>query len=112
MPELELLTDLLYNSGSAGLAWWRIHQSELANTTPGELLHQGYRLQALQSATTQAARMLAMEADVGSIRVGKFADIIAVSADPAVDIHALRTIDFVMKGGVVARDDRREVAAY
>src|SRR3984893_1847799 len=62
-------------------------------------------LQALQSATTQAARMLAMEADVGSIRVGKFADIIAVSADPAVDIHALRTIDFVMKGGVVARDD-------
>jgi imidazolonepropionase-like amidohydrolase len=69
-------------------------------------------LQALQTATTQAARMLAMEADVGSIRVGKFADIIAVSADPAVDIHALRTIDFVMKGGVVARDDRREVAAY
>jgi imidazolonepropionase-like amidohydrolase len=69
-------------------------------------------LQALQSATTQAARMLAMEADVGSIRVGKFADIIAVSADPAADIHALRTIDFVMKGGVVVRDDRREIAAY
>jgi hypothetical protein len=41
---------LLYNSGSAGLAWWRIRQSEFANTTPGELLHQGYRLQALQSA--------------------------------------------------------------
>jgi imidazolonepropionase-like amidohydrolase len=69
-------------------------------------------VQALQSATLQAARMLAMDADVGSISVGKFADIIAVSADPAKDIHALRTIDFVMKGGVVARDDRRELAAY
>jgi imidazolonepropionase-like amidohydrolase len=69
-------------------------------------------VQALQSATLQAARMLAMDADVGSISVGKFADIIAVSADPVKDIHALRTIDFVMKGGVVARDDRRELAAY
>lgn len=69
-------------------------------------------LQALQSATTQAARMLAMEADVGSITVGKFADIVAVSADPVKDIHALRTIDFVMKGGVVARDDRRGIAAF
>jgi imidazolonepropionase-like amidohydrolase len=69
-------------------------------------------LQALQAATTQAARMLAMEADVGSITVGKFADIIAVTADPVKDIHALRTIDFVMKGGAVARDDRRELVAY
>src|SRR6202166_409161 len=68
-------------------------------------------LQALQAATTQAARMLAMEADVGSVTVGKFADIIAVSADPVKDIHALRTIDFVMKGGAVVRDDRREIAA-
>jgi imidazolonepropionase-like amidohydrolase len=69
-------------------------------------------LQALQAATTQAARMLAMEADAGSVTVGKFADIIAVGADPVKDIHALRTIDFVMKGGVVARDDRRELVAY
>ena len=68
-------------------------------------------LQALQAATTQAARMLAMDADVGSVTVGKFADIIAVSADPVKDIHALRTIDFVMKGGAVVRDDRRETAA-
>jgi len=68
-------------------------------------------LQALQAATTQAARMLAMDADVGSVTVGKFADIIAVNADPVKDIHALRTIDFVMKGGAVVRDDRRETAA-
>jgi imidazolonepropionase-like amidohydrolase len=69
-------------------------------------------LQALQSATTQAAKMLSMDADLGSISVGKYADIVAVNADPVKDIHALRTIDFVMKGGVVVRDDRREIAAY
>jgi imidazolonepropionase-like amidohydrolase len=69
-------------------------------------------LQALQSATSQAAKMLAMDADLGSITAGKYADIVAVDADPVKDIHALRTIDFVMKGGVVVRDDRRDIAAY
>src|SRR5437660_754156 len=48
--DLNLLTSWLYNSGSAGLAWWRIHDSELRTEAAGELLHQGYRLQALQSA--------------------------------------------------------------
>jgi imidazolonepropionase-like amidohydrolase len=67
-------------------------------------------LQALQSGTIQAAKMLEMDADIGSISVGKFADIIAVTGDPVKDIHALRTIDFVMKGGVVARDDARDIA--
>jgi imidazolonepropionase-like amidohydrolase len=66
-------------------------------------------LQALQAATLQAARMLEMEKDVGSIAVGKFADIVAVNADPVQDIRALRGIDFVMKGGVVVRDDRRDL---
>ena len=68
-------------------------------------------LQALQSGTTRAARMLDMEADVGRIAVGKFADIDALNADPVADIRALRTIDFVMKGGRVARDDRAGVTA-
>jgi imidazolonepropionase-like amidohydrolase len=68
-------------------------------------------LQALQSATSQAAKMLAIDADTGSLTAGKYADIVAVEADPLQDIHALRTIDFVMKGGVVARDDAREIGA-
>jgi imidazolonepropionase-like amidohydrolase len=68
-------------------------------------------LQALQSATTQAAAMLDMSADLGSISAGKFADIDALDADPTKDIHALRTLSFVMKGGVVVRDDRSEYTA-
>ena len=62
-------------------------------------------LKALQSATTQSAKLLGIEADVGRIQPGKYADIIAVEADPTKDISALRTIDFVMKGGVVYRND-------
>ncbi len=69
-------------------------------------------LQALQSATTQAAKMLAMDADLGTISKGKYADIVALDADPIKDIHALRTIGFVMKGGVVVRDDGRGIVGY
>ena len=69
-------------------------------------------LQALQAGTTQAAAMLAMDADVGSISAGKFADIDALDADPTKDIHALRTLGFVMKGGAVIRDDRSEYALH
>jgi imidazolonepropionase-like amidohydrolase len=68
-------------------------------------------LQALQSATTQSALMLGMDADLGSLGAGKFADIDALDADPLKDIHALRNIGFVMKGGVVVRDDRAEYEA-
>lgn len=62
-------------------------------------------LHALQAATTQAAKMLHMDADVGRVQPGKYADIVALTADPTHDISALRTLDFVMKGGAVIRDD-------
>jgi imidazolonepropionase-like amidohydrolase len=68
-------------------------------------------LQALQTATTQAATMLGMDSDVGSITAGKYADIDALEADPVRDIHALRSLFFVMKGGAVVRDDRNQFAA-
>src|SRR6202167_2853783 len=68
-------------------------------------------LQAVQAATTQAALMLGMDADLGTLGAGKYADIDALDADPLKDIHALRTIGFVMKGGVVMRDDRAEFEA-
>ena len=48
--ELELIATILYDSGAAGLAWWRIRDSALKSTSTGNVLHQAYRLQALQSA--------------------------------------------------------------
>ncbi len=43
--------------------------------------------------------------DVGSITKGKFADIVAVSGDPANDITETERVKFVMKGGEVFRND-------
>ena len=51
--DFEALATLLYNAGAAGIAWWRIRESRLKTTPQGELLHQGYRLQALQSAINE-----------------------------------------------------------
>lgn len=58
-------------------------------------------LQALQAATTNAAQALGREADVGSIKVGAYGDLVGVSANPLTDISTLEAPVFVMKGGVV-----------
>jgi len=48
--ELDAVTPLLYDSGTAGLAWRRISTTPLRTSASGEVLHQAYRLQSLQSA--------------------------------------------------------------
>ncbi|MEM1145920.1 MAG: amidohydrolase family protein [Pseudomonadota bacterium] len=62
-------------------------------------------LAALRTATTETARMLEAEDDIGRLEVGKYADIVALPSDPSKNIRALRDINFVMKGGVVYRND-------
>ena len=56
-------------------------------------------MQAIQSATIEAARLMGNEAEVGSIAAGHFADLIAVKGDPLTDIRVLETVEAVMKGG-------------
>jgi imidazolonepropionase-like amidohydrolase len=56
-------------------------------------------MQAIQSATIQAATLMGKEADIGSIAAGRFADLIAVKGDPLTDIRALENVEAVMKGG-------------
>ncbi len=58
-------------------------------------------MQAIQSATTNAADLLGHSAEIGSIKPGKFADLIAVSGDPLKDISVLENVEFVMKEGKV-----------
>lgn len=62
-------------------------------------------LQAIQSATTVAAALLDQQEFLGSIAPGRFADIIAVSGDPTRDVSELERVQFVMKAGVVYRND-------
>jgi imidazolonepropionase-like amidohydrolase len=57
--------------------------------------------QAIRAATSSAADAIDRIKDVGTIEAGKFADIIAVDADPLKDVTALEKVSFVMKGGRV-----------
>ena len=63
--------------------------------------------QALQTAFMPAAQMLnyGWENQIGSIDRGKFADIIAVSGNPLADVSEMERVKFVMKGGVVIRNE-------
>jgi imidazolonepropionase-like amidohydrolase len=58
-------------------------------------------MQAIQAATTNAADLLGHSKEVGSIKPGKFADLIAVSRDPLHDVSVLENVEFVMKDGAV-----------
>src|SRR4030088_230377 len=58
-------------------------------------------MQAIQSATSNAADLLGHANELGSIKVGKYADLIAVSGDPLKDISLLERVEFVMKDGKV-----------
>ncbi len=58
-------------------------------------------MQAIQAATSHAADLLGRSGELGSIKVGKFADLIAVSGDPLRDISLLERVEFVMKDGKV-----------
>jgi imidazolonepropionase-like amidohydrolase len=60
---------------------------------------------AIVSATSLNARIIGWGDRVGSIEQGKYADLIAVPGDPLRDIALLERVGFVMKGGVVYRDE-------
>ena len=55
----------------------------------------------LKAATSVAGQVLHM--DIGVVKAGMFADMIAVDGDPTRDISAIRHVKFVMKGGAVQK---------
>jgi imidazolonepropionase-like amidohydrolase len=63
-------------------------------------------IQAIQSATRWAAELMRWEDRVGTVADGLLADLIAVPGDPTDDVTLLEDVPFVMKGGVVVKDDR------
>ncbi len=62
-------------------------------------------LDAIHSATINAADLLGWGDKIGALEIGHYADLIAVSGDPTSDVRALESVKFVMKGGTVVRND-------
>ena len=62
-------------------------------------------MQAIRTGTTEAAALLGWSDKMGTIEQGKWADVIAVSGDPLKDISELQRVKFVMKGGVVYKNE-------
>jgi imidazolonepropionase-like amidohydrolase len=59
--------------------------------------------EALRAATTVAADILGKSNDLGALKPGAYADVIAVDGDPTADIAVLRKVGFVMKAGTIYR---------
>jgi imidazolonepropionase-like amidohydrolase len=93
---------IAYGTDAGGYAWTENQAKEL-----GIMVRYGMTpMAAIQSATVVAAELLDQRANFGSIEPGRFADIIAVSGDPLQDIGELERVTFVMKGGVVFKDEK------
>jgi imidazolonepropionase-like amidohydrolase len=63
-------------------------------------------LAALQAGLLNGAKLLGWQDQIGALKAGYLADIIAVPGDPLADISVLQKVSFVMKGGAVYRHDR------
>jgi imidazolonepropionase-like amidohydrolase len=83
------------NRGQASLLVLEAYAEE--GMTPMEIIH---------AATIDAAELLGWKDRIGSLEVGKLADIIAVPGDPLKDVTALERAKFVMKSGVVVKNEK------
>jgi imidazolonepropionase-like amidohydrolase len=72
----------------------------------GKMVEWGMKpIDAIQAATIRAADLMGWSEKVGALEPGHFADIIAVAGDPTSDVRLLESVKFVMKGGVVERNE-------
>jgi len=62
-------------------------------------------IDALRAATFNAAQLLGWEGKVGVIEPGAFADLIAAEGNPLEDVKRLEKVRWVMKGGIVYKDE-------
>ena len=63
-------------------------------------------VEAIKAATVNAADLLGLLSEIGTIEPGKSADIIAVTGDPLADVRVLKSVGFVMARGEVITSTR------
>lgn len=61
-------------------------------------------MEAIKSATVTASKHIELDDRIGTLTVGKYADIIAVNGSPLENIEELYDVDFVMKGGKIFKN--------
>ncbi|MBS0284553.1 MAG: amidohydrolase family protein [Proteobacteria bacterium] len=64
-------------------------------------------MDAIFTATRNAAELIGTPQDIGSVQTGRYADIVAVDGDPLADITTLQRVEFVMKGGEILKTGGR-----
>jgi imidazolonepropionase-like amidohydrolase len=69
-------------------------------------------MDAIRSATVATADLFGLAGEVGTVEPGKLADLVALAGNPLDDVAALLHIDFVMKGGRVAKQDGRMIEPF
>ena len=58
-------------------------------------------MEAIQAATIVPARVMGLEKELGTIKKGRRADLILLTADPLADIHNTRRVEYVITNGVM-----------
>ncbi len=91
---------IVFGTDAGGFPWTEINQ---AREFEHEIRLGMTPLEAIRTATSNAAELLGMTGQIGSIEKGAYADLVAVPGDPLKDASALSKIDFVMKGGEVVK---------
>jgi imidazolonepropionase-like amidohydrolase len=77
----------------------------------GQLVARGMKpIDALRAGTSAAAELLGVLDRVGTLEVGKIADVVAVPGDPSRDVRVTEHVLFVMKEGALVRNDRAPAA--
>ena len=95
---------IVFGTDAGGFAWTEMNETQEFHyyveygMTP---------MQAIRTATSSAAELLGWSDRIGSIEPGKYADLIAVTSDPLKDIKALDNVSFVMKEGVVYKNETK-----
>jgi len=91
---------IAFGTDAGGFAWDAVNEAkEFSYMTKFGMTP----IQAIDAATRNAAQLLDMESQIGTIETGKFADIIAVPGNPLNDITVMEKVSFVMKDGVVVK---------